>query len=111
MLNFPLLHPAFRYKDETRSANWKAVLSTTGVTGNTNLFFSSRPNSVHVCEIHKLSRPIETSYTLQNYLIATGGEIIIKKRQTKKGTKVRLFLNIRISYKMYLEVSPTSADK
>lgn len=38
--------------------------------------------------------------------------MIIKKRQTKKGTKVRSFLNIRISYKIYLEVSPTmSADK
>lgn len=83
-MNFSLIHPAFRYKDETRSVNWKAVLNITGVTSNTNLFFSSRPNSVHVCEIHKLSRPMRTLYTLQNFLISIGGEVIKKKADKKR---------------------------
>lgn len=85
-MNFSLIHPAFRYKDETRSVNWKAVLNITDVTSNINLFFSSRPNSVHVCEIHKLNRPMRTFtlYTLQNFLISIGGEVIKKKADKKR---------------------------
>lgn len=58
----------FSYKDKTKSANWKAVESTTAETSNTNHFLSSTKNSAHFCEIHKLGKPIRALYTLLSYI-------------------------------------------